>query len=165
MLSAHLALTLHCKNLLVTCVVRLPAADERSEAGTTDYMAPEHLAWYLDDRPDAIKGPPTHHQGRADVYSLGICLWWLLVGKDPVLRVLSDQGQTPSDEELQFAKLELKQQLVSLTSASVACICFAVPFRCSSIHPFIQVMRSGEPARINNLEVCNKMFYSPAVKS
>ncbi|KAL3143566.1 hypothetical protein ABBQ38_002363 [Trebouxia sp. C0009 RCD-2024] len=93
-------------------------AGESSEGGTSEYMAPEQLVWYLDERPVTIKGLPTHHQGLADVYGLGMSLWRLLVEKDPsrgaedpLLRVLRCQGQTP-EEDSDFAALKLKQQLM-----------------------------------------------------
>lgn len=121
---ADLALKLHCRSLCVTCVVRLSAAGEASEGSTFEYMAPEHLLWYLDDRPVSVKGLPTHHQGLADVYALGMSLWWLLAGKDPLLRVLRYQGQNRPGEEIAFPALKLKQQLVSLKSPCVACVCY-----------------------------------------
>ncbi|KAL3134011.1 hypothetical protein ABBQ32_008449 [Trebouxia sp. C0010 RCD-2024] len=93
-------------------------AGESSEGGTSDYMAPKQLVWYLDERPVTVKGSPTHHQGLADVYGLGMSLWRLLVAKDPsvdaedpVLRVLRNQGQTP-EEDSDFVALKLKQQLM-----------------------------------------------------
>lgn len=127
--SGCVARALCTAHALLTCVVCLAAAGESSEGGTSEYMAPEQLVWYLDERPVTIKGLPTHHQGLADVYGLGMSLWRLLVEKDPsrgaedpLLRVLRCQGQTP-EEDSDFAALKLKQQLVSLTLPYVVCIC------------------------------------------
>lgn len=166
--SADLAPRLHCTTLFVTCEVRLAAAGESSEGGTSDYMAPKQLVWYLDERPVTVKGSPTHHQGLADVYGLGMSLWRLLVAKDPsvdaedpVLRVLRNQGQTP-EEDSDFVALKLKQQLVSLTLRCVACICSLL---CSFGHSCIRLFSGlGSWLGLTKFGSLQHMLFAPAFK-
>lgn len=60
----------------------------------------------------------THHQALADVYSVGICTWRLLAGRDVFRRALRHRNQlhvTRDNDPRQTLRLYLKSDLVSFT--------------------------------------------------
>lgn len=89
----------------------LSAAAGSAVAGTPDYMPMEQLNSFM--HPTYMR--PNHHQGLADVYSLGISVWEMLVGQDPLLRVL--RGTHPQldleSREADLFRFQLKHDLVS----------------------------------------------------
>lgn len=94
----------------------LSAAAGSAHGGTPDYMPLEQLTPFL--QPVRIR--PTHHQGQADVYSVGISLWRMLVGQDPFLRVLRYKGQLDHyGREADLSRHTLKLELVSFNSNPV----------------------------------------------
>lgn len=96
----------------------LSAAAGSAGGGTTDYMPMEQLNSYM--HPAYL--PPNHHQGLADVYSLGISLWEMLVGRDPLARVL--QCTRPrldlDSRKADLLRFQLKQDLVSAACCHVS---------------------------------------------
>ena len=90
----------------------LPAADGSAIGGTYDFMPPEQLVRQM--YPEFAW--PRHHQGQADVYSVGVCLWSLLIGQYPFDRNLVTGSQ--QDRSLN-SLLDVKTQLVS-THASAS---------------------------------------------
>lgn len=108
-----------CRSPLVSCL-GLAAAGGSAKDGRGTYRVPEQLVWYVSYGQDTLDSP-THHQGLADVYSVGICLWKMLVGRDPLRRVLRYEGLLSARSATDRDSLRMKQQLVSL---AVPCLAY-----------------------------------------
>ena len=97
----------------------LAAAAGSAQGGTTDFMPLEQLLPFL----HPVWLPPTHHQGRADVYSVGMSLWRMLVGRDPFDRVLRYTHQLRHQgRKAQRIRHHLKKELVSAVLGSSFCM-------------------------------------------
>ena len=92
----------------------LLAADGSASGGTLDFMPPEQLVLSIYNLPRGLG----YHQGRADVYSVGVCLWSLLLGQDPFHRCL--QTGQPQQRDM-HSLLHVKGQLVSPSHITISC--------------------------------------------
>ena len=95
-------------------VLHLDAAEGSTKFTTATFMAPEVHDPYVRDIPS---GALTHDQGLADIYSVGISMWRLLVGRDAFRRGLKHKGQLQlAAEDRGIRRLYLKAELVSFNS-------------------------------------------------
>lgn len=94
----------------------LTAAAGSAVAGTPDYMPMEQLTTYMHSVQQRLYLRPDHNQGLADVYSLGISLWTMLIGRDPLVRVLecTHPNLDLTTPKAKLLGLQLKQDLVSV---------------------------------------------------
>ncbi|KAL3133986.1 hypothetical protein ABBQ32_008426 [Trebouxia sp. C0010 RCD-2024] len=94
-------------------VLHLDAAAGSAKHTTPRYMAPEMHDAYARDLPRAAL---THHQGLADIYSVDICTWRLLAGRDVFRRALRHKNQlhvTRDNDQRQILRLYLKSELAA----------------------------------------------------
>lgn len=118
-------------------VLHLDAAAGSAKHTTPRYMAPEMHDAYARDLPRAAL---THHQGLADIYSVDICTWRLLAGRDVFRRALRHKNQlhvTRDNDQRQILRLYLKSELVSFIGHTLHAPLVAVLPAMTALLPFL----------------------------